>query len=131
MAQELVYTSVPRGIRPGSSGFCTAGHTANMNVALISLLESLSSYQPYYPHYTPQAVNNPVAYSHLFCNIAGKNTHILSRICFSGMDYTGRSNFLAHHISLDENEIASVSAGPASLTNFFRTQWNEAPQFFL
>ncbi len=130
MAQELVYTSVPRGIRPGSSGFCTAGHTANMNVALISLLESLSSYQPYYPHYTPQAVNNPVAYSHLFCNIAGKNIHILSRICFSGMDYTGRSNFLAHHISLDENEIASVSAGPASLTNFFRTQWNEAPQFF-
>ena len=43
---ELFYTSAPRGLRPGSSGFCTVSMTSGMPPTLISRLESLSSYQP-------------------------------------------------------------------------------------
>jgi hypothetical protein len=46
MSQELHYTSVPRGLRPGSRGFCIVAVTAQMPGALAERLEALSSYQP-------------------------------------------------------------------------------------
>ena len=30
MSQEIVYTSAPKGLKPGSSGFCTVASTAGM-----------------------------------------------------------------------------------------------------
>ena len=133
MAQELIYTSVPRGVRAGSSGFCTAAATGGMNGSLTSLLESLSSYQPCYPHYTEQAADNPVNFSHFYCRAGNQEFHILSRICFCGMDYTGRSNFLAHHVSFEHYETFQVTAGPAApfmQSGLFREVWNEESHYF-
>ncbi|MBE6358627.1 MAG: hypothetical protein E7057_05200 [Lentisphaerae bacterium] len=133
MAQELLYTSVPRGITPGSSGFCTAGCTRNIDSRLKVLLESLSYYKNCYPHYSAEAVLNPVSFVHLTCNTANQHTHILSRIAFYGVDYTGRSNKLAHHIVLNDHETHPVSGGPSALfqvPGFFRESWGQEAGFF-
>lgn len=51
MLQEIVYTSAPKGLRTGSSGFCTVAATEGMSLRMIQLLESLSSYR----HMAPSA----------------------------------------------------------------------------
>ena len=60
MSQELHYTSVPRGLKPGSRGFCTVGMTPHMPGPLVDRLEALSGYQPFFPPHDPSAALNPV-----------------------------------------------------------------------
>src|SRR5256885_901966 len=64
MSQELIYTSVPRGLKPGAKGFCTVAMSANMPGALVERLESLSGYRPVFPLGDPSAARNPVNWSH-------------------------------------------------------------------
>ena len=133
MAYELIYTSSRYGVNPGESGFCTVAYTQGLSANMIKLLEGLSIYSPYFPHYEENAFKNPVSFSHYLCNMAGQNFHILSRICFCGLDYTKRSNKLAHHIVLTEQETLSLPNGPASVLlapGMMREQWNEQPKIF-
>jgi len=133
MAFELVYTSVPRGIRPGSSGFCTAAYTNGLAANLIMQLEGMSAYKAYFPHYDANASLNPVAFSHFIFRNSGGRHHILSRVSFYGLDYTKRSNKLAHHIVLSTAEAASVPGGPACVfrqKGLFRTEWQGEPELF-
>jgi len=115
MAYELVYTSSPSGVRPGSSGFCVVACTQGLPVALGSQLEKLSAYKPYYPEYDGRASDNPVSCAHCQMVCGGQTYHILSRICHNGRDYTGRSNKLASHVALDRAEAGGYPAGPAAL----------------
>ena len=55
MSQELHYTSVPRGLRPGTLGFCTVAMTPQIPGPLFEHLENLSGYQPVYPPHDPSA----------------------------------------------------------------------------
>ena len=124
MSQELFYTSAPRGLKPGSGGFCTVAATRGMSAALLEKLESLSGYRPLYPPLDPKAALNPVAYSHLRLSVAGKTYHVLSRIGPAGLDYTERSNKFAHHVVLEPGELPE--AGPAWLLQqpgFMETAW--------
>ena len=111
MPQELIYTSAPRGLRPGSQGFCTVAMTAGMPLALADRLESLSGYRPVYPAGDPEAAANPVAFSHLRLAAGGSTVSVLSRIAFTGLDYTSRANKLAHHLVLAPGELPA--GGPA------------------
>lgn len=132
MAFELIYTSMPRGVKLGSSGFCTVAYTNGLAANYITQLERMSAYKPCFPHYDEHATENPVAYSHYIISTSGMTAHILSRVCFYGLDYTKRSNKLAHHIVLTANE-AATAAGPAAIClnrNLFRTEWNDEPQLF-
>ena len=54
MSQELHYTSVPRGLKPGSRGFCTVALTPHMPGPLVDRLEALSGYQPVFPPHDPR-----------------------------------------------------------------------------
>ena len=115
MAYELVYTSAPEGLNRGSSGFCVVACTKGLGPRLVVTLEGLSAYKPLYPHYAPNAWDNPVSRSHYIYEANGERQHILSRICFNGVDHTGRSNKLASHLVLSEREAAAAQGGPASL----------------
>ena len=116
MAYELVYTSSPEGVNHGSSGFCVVACTRGLGPRLIAALEGYSAYKPLYPHYDAEnAWNNPVSRSHYIFEANGERQHILSRICFNGVDYTGRSNKLASHLVLSSKEAARAAGGPASL----------------
>src|SRR5262249_57043582 len=100
MSHELFYTSAPRGLQPGSNGFCTVAETRGLSPLLRERLEDLSGYRPLFPPNDPRAVQNPVASSHLKLTVSGKTLSVLSRVCASGLDHTGRSTKFAHHVVL-------------------------------
>ena len=113
MSQEILYTSATAGLKRGSHGFCTVVSTAGMAQNLAQQLEMLSGYRHAFPLNDPRAALNPVNYSHLILPLAGRRYHVLSRIADAGVDYTQRSNKLAHHVALEESE--RVAAGPAAV----------------
>ena len=128
MSQELIYTS-PRGLKPGSQGFCTVVCTQGMAAALQQRLESLSGYRHVFP---PQDANvrlNPVLCSHLVLNVAGRRCHVLSRICDAGLDHTQRNNKLRMHVVLDPRELPP--GGPAwllAVPGFMQAAWDGEPK---
>lgn len=104
MTQELLYTSAPKGLKPGSRGFCTVVSTQGMPAPLVTALESLSAYRQVFPHGHARSSDNPVNWSHVLMSAGGRPVHVLSRISDYGLDYTQRSNKLAHHLVLSEGE---------------------------
>lgn len=127
--QELLYTSVPRGLKPGSRGFCTVLSTQGMVAPLAAALEGLSGYRPVFPIGHERVAENPVVYSHLKLQVAGKSWYVLSRIADYGLDYSQRTNKLAHHLVLDKSELPA--AGPASVlraSGIMRESWEGEPK---
>jgi hypothetical protein len=125
MNAELLYTSAPQGLKQGSRGFCTVLSTAGMPINLAQKLESLSGYRHLYPPKDPQAHRNPVAYSHLRFPVGGRTLSVLSRISDYGLDYSDRTNKIAHHIAVDA---PLPSSGPAALLlhpGLMRTAWDQ------
>ena len=130
MAQELVYTSAPRGLRLGSSGFCAVACTRGMAPNYLDLLESLSAYAPVYPPSSSRARLNPTVHSHYRFVIGGKAVDVVSRVAFAGADYSGRTNKFAHHLALDANE--RPLGGPAWLLSrpgLMLSEWVGEPRF--
>jgi hypothetical protein len=129
MSQELIYTSSPKGLKLGARGFCTVATTSGMAKNLADRLESLSGYRQLYPPGSPDAHLNPVNFSYLRFVMGGQTYYLLSRIADAGLDYTQRTNKLAHHIALQQAEFPS--AGPAWLASqpeVFETMWNREPE---
>jgi hypothetical protein len=125
MSLELFYTSAPKGLRPGSSGFCTVAATRGMPAALVERLEGLSGYRHLYPPLDAKADLNPVCHSHLVLTVQGKVYHVLSRIAPAGLDYSQRGNKLAHHLVLEAGELPP--GGPAWLLSqpgFMDGEWD-------
>lgn len=130
MVQELMYTSAPRGLRPGTRGFCTVAATQGMSPLLIEKLESLSGYRALFPPNDGRAGLNPVAYSHLRIHVGGKDYSVLSRVCAAGVDYTDRGNKFAHHLVLEAGELPH--GGPAWLMqqpHVMASAWNGEVQW--
>src|SRR5262249_7856158 len=98
--------------------------TRGLSPLLRERLEDLSGYRPLFPPNDARASQNPVACSHLKLTVAGKTYSILSRVCASGLDHTGRSNKFAHHVALEARE--QPPAGPAWLreqAGFMESAW--------
>ena len=125
---ELVYTSAPKGLKPGSQGFCTVACSAGMPPNLMMRLEALTAYRPIVTGQDQSSIN-PVVLSYLVLRVGGTDWHVLSRIADAGVDYTQRSNKIAHHIVLETSELPP--AGPAALLQcegrFFR-RWDDEPK---
>ena len=129
MSQELHYTSVPRGLKPGSRGFCTVAATPGLSGPLLERLESLSAYQPVFPVHDPAAAKNPVNFMHVKAAIGGKSLSVLSRVGPAGLDYSGRTNKYGHHIVLEPTE--RPPGGPAWLLSqpgFMQEVWRGEPR---
>lgn len=110
MPQELVYTSATIGLKPGSKGFCTVAATNGIPPRTITLLESLSGYRHVHPPTQSPHPGNPIAWSHLLTP-AGES--LISRVADAGLDYSGRSNKIAHHVLLAQQERQAF--GPAAM----------------
>lgn len=100
MIRELVYTSAPKGLKPGSQGFCTVAATKGMPDLVRERVEGLSGYRVAFPSHSAQAGLNPVAWSHLAGNLGEGRQHLLSRVGYAGLDFEGRINKIAHHLLL-------------------------------
>ena len=124
MNVELVYTSAPQGLKQGSRGFCTVISTAGLPINLAQRLEALSSYRHVYQPGEPNSENNPVCFSNLKFSVGGRMISVLSRIAAYGVDYSQRTNKIAHHLVVDA---PFPSCGPASILNrpgAMRSHWN-------
>ncbi len=128
MPLELIYTSAEKGLRSGSQGYCTVACTDGLTPNMVQLLEQLSAYRHLI---TPTSPDNPVVHSHLIHQMNGINYHLLSRIADPGLDYTRRSNIIAHHLIFTEQETKLYPCGPAVILdcdNLFEKQWNRPPK---
>jgi hypothetical protein len=129
MSHELHYTSVARGLKPGTRGFGTVAATANLPETLAERLEGLSAYRAVYPPGDPSAALNPVAYVHVRLTVGNHPVDALSRIGPAGLDYSGRPNKYAHHVVLEPPE--RPEGGPAWLLSqpgFLRDAWEGEPR---
>ncbi|MBF0204985.1 MAG: hypothetical protein HQK67_11930, partial [Desulfamplus sp.] len=127
---ELIYTSYPRGLQSGTSGFTSVAYTEGIPKNYIHLCESLSGYLFLYPAGHPMYDLNPEIYSHYRFRDRKKDFSILSRVAVSDKDYTGRENKIAHHIVVDTDEQMQCSGGPAWAMmhgNLFIKKWDRDP----
>ena len=128
MIHELVYTSVPEGLKPGSQGFCTVAHTMGIPSNLAMRLETFSAYRHLFQPPSSKVSRNPVMAMHLTLNLGVKRYHVLSRVADAGLDYTQRTNKIAHHFLFEDTDCPTI--GPAalfSIPNLFLTEWKRRP----
>jgi len=131
MPWELIYTSAPRGLALGQSGFCTVARTADLREALVQRLEQISSYHYLEP---PTAGNvsrrNPIIFACRFLDIRGTKFHVLSRILPCGLDFTARTNHLAHHLIFGAEELVALAWPAAILRDWpgWRNSWEGEPR---
>ena len=126
MPQQLIYTSAPRGVVAGRSGHCTVARSAAMREALMLHLEKLS----YYQHLSLSGGQERPIYSCRVVDIRGSRYHVLSRIQDAGLDFTGRTNFLAHHLVFTPEEIRQFPSPPVILRGWsgWVKSWSKEPQ---
>ena len=119
MAQELLYTSAPKGLKPGSSGPCIVQMSDSMPPMLMQRLEALSVYREAGDGHEPIP-----SLSHVLVDMNGMQRHVVSRVAHAGLDHAGRTNRLAHHLVLHGEELGL--GGPAWLVQqpIFKKEWD-------
>ena len=129
MPQEIIVTSVPRGL-DGGSGFQTVKRTRDMPLAVAERLHQRSGYTHRFPAGDKR---NPVVVSCRIERLRKGVYHVLSLTKDAGTDHSGRQNRLAHLIAFDEAEIFQKQAGPAPVAKklrdarVFLDSWDQQP----
>src|SRR5277367_3870289 len=128
MPQQLIYTSAPRGIVAGRSGHCTVARSPSMREALVLQLEKLS----YYQHLSVSGGRDRPISACRIVDLRGSRFHVLSRIQDAGLDFTGRTNFVAQHLVFTPEEIRRFATPPVILHDWsgWATSWKKEPQMF-
>ena len=98
MAWQLIYTSAPRSLEAGRSGFGTVARHRAISPLLVSAIERASQFSR-----LPGLDAGRVIFCHRIIALAGTRFHVLSSIRDAGADYTGRTNHIAHHVIAGEN----------------------------
>ena len=130
MSFELIYTSVQRGLKPNSSGFCTVAATGGISRLASMKLEGLSAYEFHFGLSDANANMNPANFAHTVVKVGGKRQSVLSRVGFAGPDYSGRANKIAHHFLLGDQERLAIGPGEMLLqlaSGKFCEQWQSQP----
>ncbi|MFY8216614.1 MAG: hypothetical protein ACOVMP_08435, partial [Chthoniobacterales bacterium] len=132
MALQLVYTSAPRLLQAGRTGFGTVAAHAAIRPALREELERISQFS------RVDGIDiRRVIYYHRIIQAGGETVSVISRIRDCGLDYTGRSNHIAHHLVLAAHELPRLRhLSPSDVIlamnslHFWRDQWTEDTQTF-
>src|SRR5688572_22759818 len=104
MAWQLIYTSAPRLLDPGRTGFGTVARHRAVNGLLVAAVERLSQFARL-PGFDPKRV----IYAHRIITVGAGQFHVMSCIRDAGSDYTGRTNHLAHHVIAESREVRSLA----------------------
>lgn len=126
MPQQLIYTSAPRGLVAGRSGYCSVARSTAMREPLILQLERFS----YYQHLSLSGGRERPIFAYRIVDIRGSRFHVLSRIQDAGLDFTGRTNFIAHHLVFTPEEIRQHATPPVILRDWtsWAKSWTKEPQ---
>ncbi len=120
MPLQLIFTSAPRGLVAGRSGYCTVARHRSIPDRLAQILESVGT-----PHQNPQGAT----YTFRIIEASNANWFVLSRFVARGLDYSQRDNRLAHHLIFTAEE-AAVLPPPAAIAfrwNGWLTEWTKEP----
>ncbi len=121
MAYQLIYTSYPRSLVMGRTGFSTVARSRNMPEKLAAAVERCGVYD----------IGSGEVFSHRIIFYAGEDWHVLTRMKDSGVDYTNRNNYIAHHLVIRNAEVASL-ANPAEILaqwSGWISKWKREPEF--
>ena len=126
MAWQLIYTSAPRLLEAGRSGFGTVARHRDIPPLVVAAVERISQFSRQ-PGLDPARV----IYAHRILSISGQRFHVLSCIRDAGADYTGRTNHLAHHLVAEPHEVASlrISSADVLMQMSWATAWVEQPRW--
>ncbi|MCA1964412.1 MAG: hypothetical protein LDL31_10745, partial [Prosthecobacter sp.] len=127
MASQLIYTSAPRLLEAGRTGFGTVARHRAVSGLLVASIERVSQFGRG-PGQNPRRV----VLSHRILHAGAGSYHVFSCIRDAGSDYTGRTNHLAHHLIADAREAraaAEVGLTPANILQQmrWRSTWTEPP----
>src|SRR6185436_9226374 len=128
---RLIYTSAPRGLVSGQSGFCTVARSADLREAGAQRLEQLSSYRYLELSSVNQRSRNPTIAAYRIVDIRGTKYHLLTRIQPSGLDFTARTNHLAQHLVFVPDELAQLPSPAAILRHWegWLPAWQGEPRW--
>lgn len=124
MIEEVVYTSVERGLNPAQSGYCVVAQSQGISADTLDHLIPFTHYE-----HLPSVSPSPTDYAHRRVETRTGPISCLSRVGDAGLDYSGRNCFLAHHIAIRETDDRPL-AGPAwtcALRGLFYKQWKVRP----
>lgn len=120
MPLQLIFTSAPRGLVAGRSGFCTVARHASLSERLTQQLEALG---------TPHDAAEGETFTFRRLEAGSQTWYVLSRFVARGLDYSQRDNRLAHHVVFTAEE-AAVLPPPAAVAlrwNDWKDTWREEP----
>ena len=104
MALQLVYTSAPRLLQAGRTGFGTVAMHSGIPSWLQSEIEGFSQFSR-----LPGLDTSRVILCHTILGQGDRKHHVFSRIQDCGADYTGRTNHIAHHFIFTASEIIQAT----------------------
>jgi hypothetical protein len=127
---QLIYTSSPRGLASGQSGFCTVARSADLREALAHRLEQISSYHHLEFSSPGRPTRNPTISAYRILDIRGTKFHTLTKIQPAGLDFTARTNHLAQHLVFSPEELAPLPSPAAILRDWkgWLESWQGEPR---
>jgi hypothetical protein len=126
MAWQLIFTSAPRTLSAGQSGYGTVARSADLREGLAQRLEQLS----YYAHVAGVASRQPVVCAYRILDLRGTKYHALTRIQDAGLDFTHRTNHLAHHLVFAPAELPTLPPPTVIFQQWdgWRADWRGEPR---
>ena len=130
MALQLVYTSAPKLLDAGRSGFGVVARSKNLPSLAANAIERFSKFA------NMQGTDRSrIVLAHRKVTIGNTRLHVLSRIRDSGSDHTGRTNHIAHHLIFSPLEIRQAAAQRLTPADVFAQfawldRWEGAPRAF-
>lgn len=129
MAWQLIYTSSARLLEAGRTGFGTVARHPAISALLTGKLESISQFARL-PGYDPERI----IFSHRIMEAGNRSFHVLSSIRSAGSDYSGRTNHIAHHLVVSDEEVRDLSRRSVTPVDIiqamdWRTTWDSAARF--
>jgi hypothetical protein len=105
MAWKLIYTSAPRLLQAGRSGFGTVARHREISPLVAETAEKSSQFS----RQTGLDITR-VIFAYRLARSSAGTFHLLTRISDAGTDYSGRTNHLAEHLILADQEAIRLGA---------------------
>lgn len=138
MSYQLIHTSYPHLLDSAAAGYGTVARSEHLPVVLVRKLTSMSILKD--PQGGP--CTSGAQFSYRLLEHAGVVYHVLTCVQEAGADYTGRACHTAHHLILNQKEVAALLTHelrptPAGIilalqkSRFWIQKWQGEPRYII
>lgn len=130
MAYQLVYTSAAKLLDAGRSGFGTVARSKSISSLVVSAIERASQFAN-----LRGLDRSRVIHVHRRITAGSSRFHVLTRIVDAGVDYTRRTNHIAHHLVVSQEEASKAAARGVTPADVLRQfpwldRWEGSARYF-